>query len=127
MAASFPRPLRPAQASYLARPLRSSIPGRLPCTSPSVACLKSEYSSSSVSLDGRVESVFTRSCAERKSSASAMSVSPLLRQFRQPEREGLRGHHRRQPPAQRLSAQVPEGVQQPEGLEHLAHRALAVP
>ena len=32
-------PLRAAHASYLARPFRSSMPGRLPCASPSFACL----------------------------------------------------------------------------------------
>lgn len=41
IAASALLPFTPAQASCLARPTRSVKPGRLPSTSPSVACLYS--------------------------------------------------------------------------------------
>src|SRR5690606_36179424 len=40
IAAPLSMPLSLAQASYLARPTMSSMPGRLPLTSPLLACLK---------------------------------------------------------------------------------------
>ena len=39
IALSLVVPLRAAHASYLARPLKSSMPGRLPCTSPELRLL----------------------------------------------------------------------------------------
>ena len=43
-----------AQASYFILPSMSKPPGRLPLTSPALACLYSEYNLSKVLLSGRL-------------------------------------------------------------------------
>src|SRR5690606_4690965 len=52
MASSAEVPLSFSQASYLARPTKSIMPGRFPLTSPAVACLNRAYNSSFISLEG---------------------------------------------------------------------------
>ena len=70
MAVSDDLPLSEDQASYLALATKSYMLGASPPASPSVACLYSEYSASSVSLSGALRSVLDAAAAASKSASS---------------------------------------------------------
>ena len=68
MAVSLPLPLLEFQASHLALPFMSSIPGRDVLQSPTLACLKSPYKTSWSAWEGAAGSLVAASAAALKSS-----------------------------------------------------------